>query len=53
VIIILTSHDLPEYREAALTSGADHVMDKGSVDINDIFAFVASILASRFGEPPC
>lgn len=52
-IVILTSHDLPEYREAAFRSGADHFMAKGSVDINDIFAVVESILASRFGERPC
>jgi DNA-binding NarL/FixJ family response regulator len=49
-IIILTSHDLPEYREAAFSGGADHFMVKGSIDINAIFAVVESILASRFGE---
>ncbi len=48
VIIILTSHDLPEYREAALRSGADYFMSKGSVDAHKIFALVESILASRF-----
>ena len=52
VIIVLTSHDLPEYREAAFSSGADHFMVKGSVDINDIFAVVESILTSRSGERP-
>jgi DNA-binding NarL/FixJ family response regulator len=52
VIIILTSHDLPEYREAASRSGADHFMTKGSVDLNHIFAVVESILASRSGKHP-
>lgn len=52
VIIVLTSHDLPEYREAAFSSGADHFMSKGSVGINDIFAVVESILASHSGERP-
>jgi DNA-binding NarL/FixJ family response regulator len=48
VIIVLSSHDLPEYREKALNSGADHFMSKGSIDISDIFGVVESILASRF-----
>lgn len=48
VIIVLTSHDLPEYRQAALGSGADHFMVKGSIDVHKIFAVVESILASRF-----
>ena len=53
VIIILTSHDLPEYREAAINSGADHFMAKGSVGFDDIVAVVESILASRFAGHPC
>lgn len=52
VIIVLTSHDLPEYREAAFSSGADHFMVKGSVDMNDLFAVVESTLALRSGERP-
>lgn len=51
-IIILTSHDLPEYRDASFSSGADHFMVKGLDDINDIFAVVESIMASRFGGRP-
>lgn len=53
VIIILTSHDLPEYRDAALSSGANHFMTKGSVSVTDIFGVIGSILASRFGVRPC
>jgi DNA-binding NarL/FixJ family response regulator len=48
-IIVLTSHDLPEYREAASRSGADHFMVKGSVDISDIFGIVESIMTARSG----
>ncbi len=53
VIIVLTSHDLPEYRDAALSSGADHFMTKGSVSIADILGVVGSALASRFNVRPC
>jgi CheY-like chemotaxis protein len=48
VIIVLTSHDAPEYRDAALSSGADYFMSKSSIEISDIFGVVESILASRF-----
>lgn len=39
-IIILTSHDLPEYRDAARADGADHFLTKSSSKANDIFALV-------------
>ncbi len=48
VIIVLTGHNLPEYREAALASGANHFMSKGSINISEIFGVVESVLASRF-----
>lgn len=48
VIVVLTSHDLPEYRKAALRSGANHFMSKASIKLSDIFGVVESILASRF-----
>lgn len=48
VVIILTSHDLAEYREVALRSGADHFLGKGSMNMSDIYGIVESILASRF-----
>jgi len=51
-IIILTSHDLPEYRDAALSSGADHFMTKGSVSIADIFSVIRSILSRKFSVCP-
>lgn len=43
-IIILTSHDMPEYREAALLCGASHFMTKGDVGIGEITSLVASAL---------
>jgi DNA-binding NarL/FixJ family response regulator len=39
-IIILTSHDLPEYREAARAGGADHFLTKSTSKANDIFALI-------------
>jgi DNA-binding NarL/FixJ family response regulator len=44
VVIILTSFDLPEYREAAYTRGANYFLAKGSSSNEEILALVASIL---------
>jgi DNA-binding NarL/FixJ family response regulator len=52
VIVILTSHELPEYRDAALSSGADYFMTKGSVSIIEFFDVVGSALACRFKLQP-
>jgi len=49
-IIIFTSYDLPEYREAARTNGADYFMSKHSSTTEEILALVDSIL-SRMTEP--
>jgi DNA-binding NarL/FixJ family response regulator len=46
-IIILTSYDIPEYREAASRSGASHFLAKGNVKIDDIAALVASALKAN------
>lgn len=48
LIAIFTSHDLPEYREEAFCSGADHFLAKGSASLSDIFSVVESALASHF-----
>ena len=45
-VIILTSYDLPEYREAANQYGADYFLSKGSSSRKEILALVDSI----FGE---
>jgi DNA-binding NarL/FixJ family response regulator len=45
VIIILTHHDLPEYREAAYQNGAQYFLSKESTKANDIVELVESIIA--------
>lgn len=47
IIIILTSYDLPEYREAANRYRADYFFPKGSTAIEDIFRLVESVLPTR------
>ena len=44
VIIVLTSYDFPEYREAAFRYGANHFMVKGLSTNEEILALVESIL---------
>ena len=44
-VIILTSYDLPEYREAAKEYQADHFLSKGTTTKEDILALVRSILS--------
>ena len=46
-IIILTSYDLPEYREAAARYRADYFFSKGSSGTENIFKLVESILPTR------
>jgi DNA-binding NarL/FixJ family response regulator len=43
-IIILTSYDLPEYREAAEEVHADHFLSKGTATKEHILQMVKSIL---------
>jgi DNA-binding NarL/FixJ family response regulator len=44
IIIILTSYDLPEYREMASRCKADYFFPKGSSPTENIFGLVESIL---------
>jgi YesN/AraC family two-component response regulator len=46
-IIILTSYDLPEYREAAREYQADHFLSKGASTKEDILTLVQSIITER------
>jgi DNA-binding NarL/FixJ family response regulator len=46
-VVIFTSFDIPEYREEAFRSGADHYLVKGAASVNDIFRVVESTVASR------
>ncbi len=47
IICIITSHDLPEYRDAALRCGADHFMVKGESSEAQIAALVDGVLTVR------
>lgn len=42
-VIILTSYDLPEYREAASHYGADYFLSKGSSSREEILALVDTV----------
>ena len=46
-VIILTSYDLPEYREAAIRYQANHFLSKGSTTKENILSLVNSILSGR------
>jgi DNA-binding NarL/FixJ family response regulator len=48
-VVILTGHDLPEYKEAAFESGANHFASKHASSAKDILGLVESILSG--GEP--
>ena len=39
-VVILTSHDIPEYRAAAFGSGATHFFTKGNTGSDEITGFV-------------
>ena len=47
IIIILTSHDLPEYREAATQNKANYFFSKNSIATDEIFKFVKTILLEK------
>ena len=44
-VVILTSHDVPEYRDAARRCGANHFMVKGSASFQEILGVAHSILS--------
>jgi DNA-binding NarL/FixJ family response regulator len=45
-IIVMTSSDLPEYREAAIVNGADGFFVKGSIKFEELLATINSFLPS-------
>ncbi len=47
VIVILTQHNLPEYRQAAFDNGASYFLSKDSVSTEDILALVQSVLSTE------
>jgi DNA-binding NarL/FixJ family response regulator len=46
-VIVLTSYDTPEYREAAVKAKANHFLAKGSSSREGILTLVESILGDR------
>jgi DNA-binding NarL/FixJ family response regulator len=51
IIIILTSHDLQEYRDAADQNNANYFLTKGLSTKGEILALVDSILSDRHPPP--
>ncbi len=49
-IIVLTSHDLPEYREAARAGGANHFITKASSKASEIFALIDNFFQKPAGQ---
>jgi len=47
VVVILTEHDVPEYRDAAYRCGADHFLVKGSTRAIEILNLVRSIYSRK------
>ena len=47
VVVILTSYDLPEYREAAYRYGANYFLAKGTTNGQRLLGLVESILSER------
>jgi len=47
VVCIVTSHDLPEYRDAAAACGADHFVVKGESSESTIAGVVELVIAGR------
>jgi DNA-binding NarL/FixJ family response regulator len=45
IVIILTAHDLPEYRQAAKENGANHFLSKDSSTAGEIWAVMESCLS--------
>ncbi|MCE5334745.1 MAG: response regulator transcription factor [Desulfobacteraceae bacterium] len=43
-VIVFTSYDLPEYRDAAFRSGASHFFTKGNANIDEIMNAVTTTL---------
>jgi len=47
VVVILTSYDLPEYREAAYRYGANYFLAKGTTNGQKLLGLIESILSER------
>jgi len=47
IVIILTSDDSPEHREAAIRYKANYFLSKGSISTDEVFTLVKSILLGK------
>jgi DNA-binding NarL/FixJ family response regulator len=47
IIIILTSHESPEYREAAIRCQANYFLSKGSIATDEVSKWVKSIILGK------
>jgi DNA-binding NarL/FixJ family response regulator len=52
VVMILTSYDLPEYRDVAFRCGANHFIVKGSSTFEEISSLIKNIAADRGPNSP-
>lgn len=50
VVVILTANDIPEYREASISSGASHFLNKGNFSFQEIVTLVEDVLSGRVGR---
>lgn len=50
-VIVITNHDLPEYREASARLGAGHFLSKASTTGADILALMESVTTSLDAKP--
>ena len=53
IIIVLTSHELPEYREAAYSCGANYFLTKGTATGDEIASLIESILSNGTMQSLC
>ncbi len=51
-VLILTSYDFPEYREAAARHGANYFLSKGTTTKEQILTLVRSILSEKTPPSP-
>ncbi len=47
IVIVLTSYESPEYREAAIRLRADYFFSKGAITHNEIFTLVQSFVLKK------
>jgi DNA-binding NarL/FixJ family response regulator len=52
-VIILTSYDLPEYREAAIRNGAHYFISKGSTTTEELLELVERVISGEASDGHC